>query len=55
MKLMEALEEHDDVQKVYSNLDITDAVMAKFEGARSMREQVKRHEAQVAAHDYSGC
>jgi len=34
MKLMEMLEEHDDVQKVHSNLDITDAVMAKFEGAR---------------------
>lgn len=34
MKLMELLEEHDDVQKVYSNLDITDTVMAKYEGAR---------------------
>jgi YebC/PmpR family DNA-binding regulatory protein len=34
MKLMESLEEHDDVQKVYSNLDITDAVMQKFEGAK---------------------
>lgn len=34
MKLMELLEEHDDVQKVYSNLDITDAVMAKYEGNR---------------------
>jgi YebC/PmpR family DNA-binding regulatory protein len=34
MRLMEALEEHDDVQKVYSNLDITDAVMAKYEGAK---------------------
>ena len=34
MKLMESLEEHDDVQKVYSNLDITDAAMAKFEGAK---------------------
>ena len=34
MRLMESLEEHDDVQKVYSNLDITDDVMAKFEGAR---------------------
>jgi len=32
MKLMEALEEYDDVQKVFSNLDITDAVMNKFEG-----------------------
>jgi YebC/PmpR family DNA-binding regulatory protein len=35
MKLMETLEEHDDVQKVYSNLDITDAVMAKFESAKA--------------------
>jgi YebC/PmpR family DNA-binding regulatory protein len=34
MRLMEAIEEHDDVQKVYSNLDITDAVMAKYEGSR---------------------
>ena len=34
MRLMEAIEEHDDVQKVYSNLDITDAVMAKYEGNR---------------------
>lgn len=34
LKLMEALEEHDDVQKVYTNLDITDAVMAKFEAAK---------------------
>ncbi len=34
MRLMESLEEHDDVQKVFSNLDITDEVMAKFEGAK---------------------
>ncbi len=34
LKLMESLEEHDDVQKVYSNLDITDAVMTKFEGVK---------------------
>jgi len=34
MKLMEALEEHDDVQKVYSNLDISDAVMQKFENVK---------------------
>jgi transcriptional/translational regulatory protein YebC/TACO1 len=34
MKLMESLEEYDDVQKVYSNLDITDAVMQKFELAK---------------------
>lgn len=34
MKLMETLEEYDDVQKVYSNLDISDAVMAKFENVK---------------------
>ena len=34
MKLMESLEEHDDVQKVHSNLDINDEVMAKFEEAK---------------------
>ena len=34
MRLMESIEEHDDVQKVYSNVDITDAVMAKYEGSR---------------------
>ncbi|MBI5653593.1 MAG: YebC/PmpR family DNA-binding transcriptional regulator [Chloroflexi bacterium] len=35
LKLMEAIEEHDDVQKVYSNLDINDAVMAKYESAKA--------------------
>lgn len=34
MKLMESLEEYDDVQKVFSNLDITDAIMQKFEQAK---------------------
>ncbi len=34
MRLMELLEEYDDVQKVFSNLDITDAVIAKFEGVK---------------------
>ncbi len=34
MKLMESLEEHDDVQKVFSNLDINDEIMAKFESAK---------------------
>jgi transcriptional/translational regulatory protein YebC/TACO1 len=34
LKLMESLEEHDDVQKVYTNLDISDAVMAKFAGVK---------------------
>ena len=31
LRLMEALEEHDDVQKVYTNVDISDDVMAKYE------------------------
>jgi len=35
LKLMESLEEHDDVQKVFTNLDISDAVMAKFETAKA--------------------
>jgi transcriptional/translational regulatory protein YebC/TACO1 len=30
LKLMEALEEHDDVQHVYSNFDIDESVMASF-------------------------
>ena len=34
MKLMEALEEHDDVQKVFTNLDINDDVLAKFENLK---------------------
>ncbi|MEE9288266.1 MAG: YebC/PmpR family DNA-binding transcriptional regulator [Bacteroidota bacterium] len=32
LKLMEALEEHDDVQHVFSNFDIDDKVMAAFSG-----------------------
>jgi transcriptional/translational regulatory protein YebC/TACO1 len=28
---MDALEDHDDIQKVYSNFDITDEVMAAVE------------------------
>ncbi len=35
MKLMESLEEHDDVQKVFSNLDITNAIAAKFEAEKA--------------------
>jgi transcriptional/translational regulatory protein YebC/TACO1 len=31
MRLLEKLEDLDDVQKVYSNIDITDEVAAKFE------------------------
>ncbi len=34
LKLMESLEEHDDVQKVFTNLEISDQVMHKFENAR---------------------
>jgi YebC/PmpR family DNA-binding regulatory protein len=30
LKLMEALEEHDDVQKVYANFDIADELMERF-------------------------
>ena len=33
MGLIEALEELDDIQQVYSNLDISDEVMTKYEGA----------------------
>lgn len=31
LKLMDALEDHDDIQKVYSNFDISDEVMASLE------------------------
>jgi transcriptional/translational regulatory protein YebC/TACO1 len=33
MKLLELLEEVDDVQEVFSNLDISDEMMAKYEAA----------------------
>ncbi|HIP88359.1 MAG TPA: YebC/PmpR family DNA-binding transcriptional regulator, partial [Anaerolineales bacterium] len=33
MGVINALEDLDDVQQVYSNLDISDEVMAKFEAA----------------------
>jgi YebC/PmpR family DNA-binding regulatory protein len=32
LRLIEALDDHDDVQNVYANFDIPDAVMAAFEG-----------------------
>ncbi len=32
LRLIEALEDHDDVQNVFSNFDIPDAVMATYEG-----------------------
>ncbi len=35
MKLMESLEEQDDVQKVYTNLDISDTQMAKYEAVKA--------------------
>ena len=31
LRLMEMLEDHDDIQKVYSNFDITDELMASIE------------------------
>jgi transcriptional/translational regulatory protein YebC/TACO1 len=33
LKLMEILDEHDDVQKVYANFDISDEVMEKVAAA----------------------
>jgi transcriptional/translational regulatory protein YebC/TACO1 len=33
MRLIDALEELDDVQQVYSNLDISDEVMVEYEAA----------------------
>jgi transcriptional/translational regulatory protein YebC/TACO1 len=33
MSLIDALEELEDVKQVYSNLDISDEVMAKYEAA----------------------
>jgi YebC/PmpR family DNA-binding regulatory protein len=32
LRLMEALDEHDDVQSVYANFDIPDAILATYEG-----------------------
>lgn len=34
LKLVESLEDHDDIQNVYANFDIPDDVMAALEGAR---------------------
>ena len=34
MILIDALEELEDVQQVYSNLNITDEIMAKYESVR---------------------
>ncbi len=33
LALLEALEDHDDVQSVYSNLDIDEALLAELAGA----------------------
>ena len=33
LRLMDELEDHDDIQKVYSNFDITDEVIAAFEAS----------------------
>jgi transcriptional/translational regulatory protein YebC/TACO1 len=32
LRLIEALDDHDDVQNVYSNFDIPDAVIAAYQG-----------------------
>ena len=32
LKLLDKLEEHDDVQNVYANFDISDEIMQKLEG-----------------------
>ncbi len=32
LRLIEALDDHDDVQNVFANFDIPDAVMAAFDG-----------------------
>ena len=32
MKLLEKIEEHDDVQNVYANFDIPDDILQKLEG-----------------------
>ncbi len=32
LRLLEALDDHDDVQNVYANFDIPDAVMAAYDG-----------------------
>ncbi len=32
LKLLESLEDHDDVQSVHANFDIDDELMAKLEG-----------------------
>ena len=32
LRLIEALDDHDDVQNVYANFDIPDAVMAAYDG-----------------------
>ena len=32
LRLMEAIDDHDDVQNVYANFDISDEILANFEG-----------------------
>jgi transcriptional/translational regulatory protein YebC/TACO1 len=32
LRLMEALDDHDDVQNVYANFDIPDEILASYEG-----------------------
>jgi transcriptional/translational regulatory protein YebC/TACO1 len=32
LRLMDAIDDHDDVQNVYANFDISDELLANFEG-----------------------
>ena len=32
LRLMDAIDDHDDVQNVYANFDISDDILANFEG-----------------------
>jgi len=32
LRLMDAIDDHDDVQNVYANFDISDEILANFEG-----------------------
>src|SRR5262249_36406299 len=47
VKLMEALEEHDDVQHVYANFDIEESELAQ---AVSLRNSVSRHRLRIPSH-----
>ena len=32
LRLMDAIDDHDDVQNVYANFDVSDEILASFEG-----------------------